>query len=110
MVRRCPFRELDLNHKSRSEPSTLGHVFSRESFAPAALSRLRQIRERAFIDLEPAEQFEDLGSRFGYESAAHSSGTDQIVAIVVSDRDRIEAARQRNVAADDKFLTLIYPQ
>ena len=110
MVRRRQFREPDPNHKSRSEPSTLGHVFCREPFAPATLSRLRQIRKRAFIDLERAEQFEDLGSRLRYESVAHSSDTNQIVAIVVSDGDRIETARAGNVAADDKLPTPIYSQ
>jgi hypothetical protein len=50
-----PFKELDRRDQLRLEPAASLHVFSSESFALAALSRLGQIGERAFFDLKTAE-------------------------------------------------------
>src|SRR5205823_2082554 len=60
MVVGGPFEELELADELRLHPLAFGHLCFRQPLTPTPAPRLRQIRKRALIDLEPFEPSEQL--------------------------------------------------
>ena len=55
-----PLDELKLPYQSRIQPSTLFHLFSRESLAPPSALCFRKVGKRTFLHFRPFEAFEQL--------------------------------------------------
>ena len=60
MVVAGPFEELELADELWLQPLAFRHLCFRQPLAPTTAPRLRQIRKRALIDLEPFELSEQL--------------------------------------------------
>ena len=48
----CPFEELELTDEHRLQPLAFRHLRFRQALSPSTALRLRQVRERALVDLE----------------------------------------------------------
>src|SRR5687768_11484276 len=55
-----PLEKLELPHELRLQPPAVRHLRLRQPLPPAAALRFGQVRERAFLDLEPAKLSEQL--------------------------------------------------
>src|SRR5580698_4049544 len=102
-----PLQEFDRGDEARLEPPAKLHDLRREPFSPAPSAPLREIHERAFVDIQTAELSEHPLSGGGNESVPNPRRISEIVALVVPDQDRIEGVRARHVAADHKFLSAV---
>src|SRR5262249_7855684 len=107
MIAVGPFDELDLRDELRLQPATMGHLLLRQTLAEGTGEGFRQVPERAFLDLEPAEPPEDLRTQGWREPASGSCDVDQPIAFVDADDEGVERGRPERVAANDELLAMI---
>src|SRR5205814_9954242 len=107
MIIAGPFEEFELTDEHWLQPLAFGHLRLRESLAPSTTLRLRQVHERALVDLKSSELLEQLCSSGGCEAVASACDVDQAVAFVVAEDQRVEGPRPPRVAADDALLTAL---
>ena len=79
----------------RLQPPAVLHLRRRQPRAPSAALRLGQIRERALLDFQRAKLLHQLRAHHRREPVAGPRGVDQLVALVVSEDERVERLRSR---------------
>ena len=92
----------------RLEPAKLGHVLSRDAFAPSSGFRVRQVHERTFG--ERRDRLNALPKRCtesGRESGADLASEHQLLALVIANQKGVEVPPIRPVPADDEFLLVV---
>ena len=90
MVVACPFEELELADELGLQPLAFRHLRFRQPLAPTTALRLREIRKRALVDLQPFEFSEQLRASDGCERVAGSRDVDQLASLVVAKDQRVE--------------------
>ena len=68
---------------------------------------LRQVRERAGLDLEALEALENLGAQRRHEAVAHARDVDKGAAFIIAGHQRIEVSADRDIAANHQLLPLV---
>src|SRR5688572_11593646 len=108
MVVAGPLEELELTDELRLQPLAFRHLRFRQPLTPTTAPRLRQIRKRALVDLEPLELSEQLRAGDRCKPVAGSRYVDQFVALVVPTDQRVERPGSARVASDHEFLTAVH--
>jgi hypothetical protein len=107
MVVAGPLEELELPDQHGLEPYALGHLRLRQPLTPASALLLRQVHERAAIDLQALELTKERGPAGGGEPCPGPGHVDEILALVVAEHQCVERRGSSRVAANHEFLTPI---
>src|ERR1700730_2569074 len=88
-----PLCEFDLRHELRLRPMHLAHLISRDAPAPSPDISVRKIRKWAVLNLQRFQLAENLAANVWDEAGSHLSREAELLALVVSDQQRIESVR-----------------
>src|SRR5215469_15644685 len=108
-VARRPFQEFDLSNGFRPQPNTFLHLFGRQLVAPTCFVGIRQVSEGHGRGNKMTDFLEDLSPRRRNEAVADTGDVHQILALVISDDERVKSVWPRNVSTDDQLLSAIRP-
>ena len=102
-----PLQELDRRNEARLQPTAHDHVLCGQSFAPSSFLAFGKVLERADHALKAAKALEEPFSCSRYEPIPNFACIQQVLALVLADKDRVEGFPSGYVAADHKFLPFI---
>jgi hypothetical protein len=98
-----PFHELEVPHQHRLQPPALCHFGGGKPRTPATGLFLGQIGERAFLNFQRFDSFEQRGARCRSESVSGPRGVYQLVAVIIADDQCVEILGRCGVTGDDEF-------
>ena len=97
MIVAGPLEELELADKHRLQPLAFRHLRLGQALTPSAASRLREVGEWAFADLESLEPPEQLGTCRRREPAGATCRIEQNLSWTGSMRSAMNAVTARGV-------------